>query len=145
MSIVRQVSHIDSLLLATTISGGFHSLESGTFSSECDVPENEEFNNHISIVHIHSKHAIGYLKGRFHSLKHLHLHNSNECSHKFATYCIVLCIAIHAFAMQCEAKEWEDEDSEFEDPFIVEGLSSSSSNSDVSIKCQSESKPYPCS
>ena len=62
MSIVRQVSHIDSLLLATTISGGFHSLESGTFSPECDVPENEEFNNHISIVHICSEHAIGTSK-----------------------------------------------------------------------------------
>ena len=31
MSIDRWVSHIDSLLLATTISGGFPSLESGTF------------------------------------------------------------------------------------------------------------------
>ena len=33
MSIVRQVSHIDSLLLATTISGGFPSSESGMFST----------------------------------------------------------------------------------------------------------------
>ena len=90
---------------------------------ECDVPENKEFNNHISIVCIHSEHAIGYLKGQLYALKHLRLCISNEHSHKFTTYWIALCIVIHAFAMQCEAKEQEDEDSEFEDPFIVEGLS----------------------
>ena len=35
--------------------------------------------------------------------------------------------------MQCEAKAQEDKDSEFEDPFIVEGLSSSSPNSDAHL------------
>lgn len=100
---------------------------------ERDVPENEEFNNHVSIVRIRSEHAIGYLKGRFHSLKHLRLRISDERSHKFATYWIASCIAIHAFAMQREAEEREDEDSSFEDPFIAEGLSSSSSESDAPL------------
>ena len=97
---------------------------------ERDIPANEEFNNHLSMVRIRSEHAIGFLKGRFHSLKHLRLRISDERSHKFATYWIAACIGIHAFAMQCEAEERE-EGSDFEDPFIAEGLSSSSSDSDL--------------
>jgi DDE superfamily endonuclease len=93
---------------------------------ERDIPENEEFNNHLSMVRIRSEHAIGFLKGRFHSLKHLRLRISDEHSHKFATYWIAACIGIHAFAMQCESEEQEDTDSDFQDPFIAEGLSSSS-------------------
>ena len=93
---------------------------------EQDIPENEEFNNYLSIVRICSEHAISFLKGRFHSLKHLRLHISDEQSHKFATYWIAACIGVHAFAMQCEDEEREDVDSDFEDSFIAEGLSSSS-------------------
>jgi hypothetical protein len=52
---------------------------------ECEIPENEEFNNHVSMVHIRSEHAIGFLKGRFHLLKHLHIQIKDERSHKFAT------------------------------------------------------------
>ena len=98
---------------------------------ERDIPKNEEFNNHLSMVRIHSEHAIGFLKGRFHSLKHLRLRISDKRSHKFATYWIAACIGIHAFAMQCKAEEREDEGSDFEDPFIAEGLLSSSSDSDL--------------
>lgn len=32
---------------------------------------NMEFNNHVSMLQIHSEHAIGFLKGQFHSLKGL--------------------------------------------------------------------------
>ncbi|KIM77327.1 hypothetical protein PILCRDRAFT_76885 [Piloderma croceum F 1598] len=97
---------------------------------ERDIPKNEEFNNHLSMVRIHSKHVIGFLKGRFHSLKHLQLHISDERSQKFATYWIAACIGVYAFIMQCEDEEQEDVDSDFEDPFIAEGLSPSSSSSD---------------
>jgi hypothetical protein len=82
------------------------------------------------MVRIRSDHAIGFLKGRFHSLKHLRLRISDERSHKFATYWIAACIRIHASAKQCEDEERED-DSDYEDPFIAEGLSSSDSDSDV--------------
>src|ERR1700674_716867 len=78
------------------------------------------------MVRIRSEHAIGFLKGPFHSLKHLRLRISDEHSHKFATYWIAACIGIHAFVMQCKDEEREDADSDFEDPFIAEGLSSSS-------------------
>jgi hypothetical protein len=83
------------------------------------------------MVRIRSEHAIGFLKGRFHSLKHLRLRISDERSHKFATYWVAACIGIHAFAMQCEDEEREGDDSDFEDPFIAEGLSSSSSDSEI--------------
>jgi hypothetical protein len=82
------------------------------------------------MVRIRSEHAIGFLKGRFHWLKHLRLQISDESSHKFAMYWIAACIGIHAFAMQCEDEEQEDADSDFEDPFIAEGISSSDSDSD---------------
>jgi hypothetical protein len=67
-----------------------------------DFPKNEEFNNHVSMVHSWSEHAIGFLKGRFQSLKHLCVHILGERSHKFATYWVAACITIHTFAMQCE-------------------------------------------
>ena len=92
------------------------------------IPENEEFNNHVSMVHIQSEHAIGFHKGRFHSLKHLRIWINDERSHKFATYWIVACIGIHAFAMQCEDKERSDDKESEEDLFITEGVSSSESD-----------------
>lgn len=77
------------------------------------------------MVRIRSEHAIGFLKGRFHSLKHLRVQIADERSHKFATYWVAACIGIHAFAMQCEDDERSDSNSD-QDPFIAEGLSSSS-------------------
>jgi hypothetical protein len=83
------------------------------------------------MVRIRSEHAIGFLKGRWHSLKHLRVRIADERSHKFATYWIAACVGLHAFAMQCEEDERMDGDgSEYEDPFIAEGLSSSSSDDD---------------
>ena len=82
---------------------------------ERDLPENERFNNHVSIVRVRSEHAIRFLKGRFQSLKHLCVNICNEDSHIFATYWVKACIGVHAFAMQCastvatvyrETKNW---------------------------------------
>ncbi|KDQ50998.1 hypothetical protein JAAARDRAFT_104390, partial [Jaapia argillacea MUCL 33604] len=69
---------------------------------EHDLPENEEFNKHVSMVCIWSEHAIGYLKGRFHSLKSLCINIKDEVLHQFATYWVVACIALHNFALRCE-------------------------------------------
>lgn len=92
---------------------------------DSELPNNEIFNNHVSIVRIRSEHAIGFLKGRFQSLKGLHIKIKDENSHKFATYWVASCIGIHAFAMKCEKQEAEeDSDEYFDDPFIREGLSS---------------------
>jgi len=97
-----------------------------------DRPENQVFNNHLSILRIRSEHAIGFLKGRFQSLKSLRLNIKDEATHKFATYWVAACIAVHSFAMQCEADEKEsddDEDGQAWD-FIREGLSESDSHQD---------------
>jgi hypothetical protein len=84
------------------------------------------------MVRIRSEHAIGFLKGRWHSLKHLHVRITDEQSHKFATYWIAACVGLHTFAMQCEEDERiDDDDGQHEDPFIAEGLSSSSSDDDT--------------
>lgn len=78
-----------------------------------NLPENKEFNNQVSMIHIHSEQAIGFLKGHFPSLKGLHTNIVNEKSHKFATYWVASCIITHAFAMKCEAEE-KDLDSEYD-------------------------------
>jgi hypothetical protein len=92
------------------------------------LPGNEEFNNHVSMVRIRSEHAIGFLKGRFHSLKGLRVNIKDAKTHKFATYWVAACVAVHSFAMEHEAEERGDSDDEavMADPFIHEGLSSSS-------------------
>jgi hypothetical protein len=91
-----------------------------------------EFNNHVSMLRIRSEHAIGFLKGRFHSLKGLRVRIVNEQSHKFTTYWVAACIGLHAFAMQCEDEDNSGSDDETE-PFIAEGLSSSDSRSGSNI------------
>ncbi|KAJ6472990.1 hypothetical protein C8R45DRAFT_907594 [Mycena sanguinolenta] len=93
------------------------------------------------MVRIRSEHAIGYLKGRFQSLKGLRVLIKNEKTHKFATYWIAACIGVHSFAMQCEEDERGDEGSDDEgavaDPFIQEGLSSSSSSDNEGLAAPS--------
>jgi hypothetical protein len=99
---------------------------------ERDLPRNEEFNNHVSMVRIRSEHCIGYLKGRFQSLKSLRVSIKNANAHKFATYWVAACIGVHSFAMQCEEEERgdsSDDEAAMADPFIDEGLSSSSNSS----------------
>lgn len=102
---------------------------------EKELPDNETFNNHVSIVRIRSEHAIGFLKGRFHSLKNLRVDIRDRNSHKIATYWVTACIGLHAFAMMCEDEEKDDEsDSDISDPFIAEGLSSDTSDSDINTQ-----------
>lgn len=93
---------------------------------ERDLEENAIFNNHVSMVRIRSEHAIGYLKGRFHSLKSLRIHITSRCRHIIATYWIAACVAIHSFAVQFEQCEHaaiaSAVDNKWVDPFIAEGL-----------------------
>lgn len=99
-----------------------------------DLPENERFNNHLSMLRIQSEHAIGFLKGRFHSLKHLRVNIRDEATHKIATYWVSACIGIHAFALRNEEEErGEDADSDNPDPFIAEGLSSTDDSDNNNI------------
>ncbi|KJA17757.1 hypothetical protein HYPSUDRAFT_146140 [Hypholoma sublateritium FD-334 SS-4] len=100
---------------------------------ERNDPDNALFNNHVSILRIRSEHAIGYLKGRFQSLKNLRVHIKDRSSHVLATYWVAACIGIHSFAMQNEAEERRNNgisDDEYHDPFINDGLSTASSGSE---------------
>ncbi|KAG1863702.1 hypothetical protein F4604DRAFT_1929118 [Suillus subluteus] len=74
-----------------------------------DLAQNEIFNNHVSML-----------------LKGLQVRIKDKKSHQFATYWIAACVGLHAFAMQCKADEHERDNSDSEDPFIAQGLSSDS-------------------
>ena len=96
---------------------------------EQDIPENAEFNNHVSMLQIRSEHAIGFLKGRFPSLKNLRIQIKSAKEHQITTLWIAACIGIHNFALRHEAAEKAEEGAEYspaEDPFILEGLDGSS-------------------
>ncbi|KAF8197179.1 hypothetical protein K438DRAFT_1967426 [Mycena galopus ATCC 62051] len=83
------------------------------------------------MVRIRSEHAIGFIKGRFQSLKALRVNIKDEKTHKFATYWIAACIGLHSFTMQSEDAERGsagDADAVMDDPFIADGLSSASSS-----------------
>jgi hypothetical protein len=88
---------------------------------------------------IRSEHAIGFLKGRFQSLKNLRLHIKDQVSHVIATYWVAACIGVHAFAVQHEEEEQHlnnpdfDKLAEITDPFIEEGLTTTS---------ESDTAPY---
>ena len=99
-----------------------------------DLPDNEFFNNHLSILCIQSEHAIGFLKGRFASLKDLRIDIRNEKSHKFTTYWIACCIGLHTFAMMHEEQNGEGVVDKWD--FINEGLSSSDSDGDATAAAQ---------
>ncbi|KAF7307937.1 DDE Tnp4 domain-containing protein [Mycena kentingensis (nom. inval.)] len=101
------------------------------------LPDNDEFNKVVSKLRIRSEHAIGFLKGRFWSLKNLRVVIRDAASHRFATYWIAACIAIHTFAMECEAEEKGEQ--EEEDPFVEQGLDSEDSDAEDDAQRQGAS------
>lgn len=102
---------------------------------ERNLPDNIVFNNHLSVLCILSEHAIGFLKGRFQSLKNLRPHIHSRTSHILATYWVAACIGIHAFATRHEREERGlNVDEEINDPFIDEGLSVSDDESNIFVQ-----------
>lgn len=93
-----------------------------------EIPDNKTYNNHVSMVRIRSEHAIGFIKGRFQSLKELCVFIKDEQSHKFATYWVVACIGLHSFAIDCEEEE-NAESGHSNNSFIAQGLSSLTTSS----------------
>jgi hypothetical protein len=97
-------------------------------SPERDDPDNAIFNNHVSFVRVRSEHCIGFLKGRFQSLKGLRLTINNREDHIYATQWIMACVAVHNFALLHELKLRAQHTSEYGapscDPFITEGIES---------------------
>ena len=64
--------------------------------------DNAKYNYHLSAVRVRSEHCIGYLKGRWGSLKGLRVSIKGEKGIQYATLWIIACIHLHAFAMQHE-------------------------------------------
>ena len=91
---------------------------------ERDLPDNEAFNKRVSMLRIRSEHAIGFLKGRFQSLRDLRVLIKDEKSHKIAVYWVIACISIHSFAVHCELGRKADDHDLADDPFVTAGLSS---------------------
>jgi len=74
----------------------------------------------------------------------LRVNIKNEQSHKFAIYWVAACVAVHAFAMQCEEDERSDDEDDAivdMDPFIAEGLLSSSDSDDNANRLPENRRP----
>jgi hypothetical protein len=69
---------------------------------EKDEGRNPEFNYALSGIRIRSEHAVGYLKGRFPSLKGLRLRIDNRDHQLFATTWIIACMVVHNFCIEHE-------------------------------------------
>lgn len=74
----------------------------------CNTPENRAFNTQLSRIRIKSEHAIGYLKGRFQSLKELRILIQSEAEIKFAVAWINACLILHSFCIDEESSIKED-------------------------------------
>lgn len=74
-------------------------------SPERDVPENKTHNYHVSSVRIRSEHCVGFLKGRWSSLRGLRVQIANENDIQYAALWITTCIHLHAYAMIHEQQE----------------------------------------
>jgi len=69
---------------------------------------------------------VGYLKGRFQSLKGLRQQIKNETDHLRAVEWIRACIVIHTFIHETE---FGNEDADWEEEIVAAGLSSDESSS----------------
>ncbi|KAF8573191.1 hypothetical protein K439DRAFT_1650049 [Ramaria rubella] len=87
-----------------------------------DLPENTRYNYYVSRVRVRSEHCVGFLKGRWSSLRGLRLHIDKPSHIRVATIWVSACIILHNFAMLQEAEEGEGGDIELNE-FFREGLS----------------------
>nr|GAT51887.1 predicted protein [Mycena chlorophos] len=78
---------------------------------------NEVFNYYVANVRVCSEHAVGYLKGRFSSLRGLRLWIDDRDRIAFATYWIIVCMVVDNFAMVHERDINMDTDA-----FFLEGI-----------------------
>jgi hypothetical protein len=92
---------------------------------ECYLPNNKAFNEKVSSLRIRSEHAIGFLKGRFQSLKGLRVRINDKKTHKYATYWIAACVAVHNFALCCKAEERTEDQAIEDNPFFRECIDDS--------------------
>ncbi|THU93179.1 hypothetical protein K435DRAFT_639753, partial [Dendrothele bispora CBS 962.96] len=58
---------------------------------------NNEYNYWVSKIRIRSEHGVGFLKGRFCSLRGLRLRINNQLSIQFASLWVITAIVLHNF------------------------------------------------
>jgi hypothetical protein len=85
-----------------------------------NIPENKNFNYHVSKIRVRSEHCIGYLKGRFQSLRGLRVRIQNSQDIRRASAWIISCICIHNFVLDLEYPE-DDQDMTV-DKFFRDGI-----------------------
>ena len=85
-------------------------------SPEKSIPENSEYNNQVSRVRIRSEHCMGYLKGRWSSLRGLRLRIDHQGAKELTSLWIMTCIHLHNFAIGHE--RWSNVEADY---FFVEG------------------------
>lgn len=71
-------------------------------SPATSIKDSRTFNFHLSRIRIRAEHTIGYLKGRFQSLKELRVQISGPPDLAYATLWINSCIIIHSFYQDYE-------------------------------------------
>ena len=82
-----------------------------------EIRENRIFNLNLSRIRIKSEHAIGYLKGRFQSLKELRIQIHGPEDVTFAMAWVNACIVLHSFCLDDELevqRDWLDNGAAFE-------------------------------
>ena len=63
---------------------------------------NPEYSYHVANVRVRSEHSVGYLKGRFSSLRGLRLRIDRHEHLAYATFWAIACMVVHNFAMEHE-------------------------------------------
>ena len=69
----------------------------------------------MSGIRIHSEHCIGFLKGRWSSLRCLPVHIDNSEGLRYATLWVSACVYLHAFAMNHEDGRFYSQDQFYKD------------------------------
>jgi hypothetical protein len=87
------------------------------YRPEKDTSENTRYNYYVSRVRVRSEHCVGFLKGRWSSLRGLHVQINSQRHVQFASLWIMACIILHVFAMK-----HEDGIDISQDVFLEEGL-----------------------
>lgn len=82
---------------------------------EKDTRENTKFNYYVSKIRIRSEHCVGFLKGRFSSLRGLRRRIDHIRGLHMAIFWVTACIVLHGFAMKHEASPDMTADDFFQD------------------------------
>src|ERR1700761_3196204 len=80
---------------------------------------NPEYSYHVANVRVRSEHSVGYLKGRFSSLRGLRLRIDRHEHLAYATFWAIACMVVHNFAMEHERNINFNMDSFFTDGLAI--------------------------